>query len=63
MIVKLALNRRYRIFYSYYLIICIYLAIGEESIDLDIVSLDRLFRSSFDLEYNSIVLLIFADIV
>lgn len=35
----------------------------EESVDLDIIAFDRIFRSSFDPEHGSTVPSIFADVV
>ena len=58
-----ALDRRHRIFVLYYPRACIHLATIEESVDLDIVALDRLLRSSFDPEHGSVVPSIFVDVV
>ncbi len=63
MIGEPALDRRYRIFHLHHLVACIYLATREKSVDLDIVPLDRLLRSSLGPEHGSIVLLIFADVI
>ncbi len=58
-----ALDRRHRIFHLHHLVAYIHLVTVEESVDLDIVAFDRLFRSSFDPEHGSIVPSIFADVV
>lgn len=61
--VEPALDRSHRIFYLHHLVACIHLATREESVDLNIVPLDRLLRSSFDPEHGGIVLSIFADVI
>ena len=46
--VEPALDRRHRIFHLHHLVAYIRLVTIEESVELDIVPLDRLVRSSFD---------------
>lgn len=58
-----ALNRKYRIFYLHHLMIYIDLVTGEESVDLDIVTLNRLLGFSFDPKYSIVVLSILADVI
>lgn len=61
--VESALDRRHRVLHLHYLLTRICLPIIEESVDLDIVALDRLLRFSFDPEHGSVVPSIFADVV
>ncbi|KAL9632738.1 MAG: hypothetical protein Q9164_005130, partial [Protoblastenia rupestris] len=60
---KPALNRRHRILYLLHILTCTCLPTVEESVDLDIVALNRLLRSRLDPEHASVVLSMLADIV
>ena len=62
-VMKSAFDSRHRVLHFDYLLIRICLSIIKESVDLNIVPLDRLLRSSFDPEYGSVVSSIFANII
>ena len=57
------LDRRHHVLHLHHLLTGICLPTIEESVVLNIVPLDRLLHSSFDLKYNCIVPSILADVV